>query len=402
MAGQILVTLDVLDGHGAAVGNNAAAAEARFKSLHARLSRLRGAFQGDAADAFDRSFAQWSGSAAQLGEALQNLGSFLKQAAAIVEETDARLAAGLGGGAGAGRAAGRVRATPDGLRTTAAHLRSEHQELNDKVDSVNTDVGTFEEAFQGRASTQFSENLGDWYQAVTGSMGTLEALIGFLETTADAMQQTDSGLGQMVGQMAIPGAAVAGAVGGGAVGGAVGSRRPRTSMRPPGYMPPPPSRSDPEVIRTHLADLRRQHEYLMNRRDLVARRIDWSRSEVAEGHTRLHDLRELRMTAIATGASPDVIARIDEQIGVQTVEIEEAEARHARLVDRLDDIDVRLDQIVDDHDALADQVGADPLGPEPLRIDGPLPVDGIPSPVPVEVPESANPALNVRPLGGTS
>jgi WXG100 family type VII secretion target len=93
---NILVSPEELRGHAAHVQGKASSAQADFAAMKAHLEALSGAFQGQAAQAFQQHWEAWHQSATNLIQSLESLGRFLQNSADTIEETDRSLASGLG------------------------------------------------------------------------------------------------------------------------------------------------------------------------------------------------------------------------------------------------------------------------------------------------------------------
>lgn len=96
MSGSILVSPEELRGHSTHVAGKAQAAQSDFAAMKAHLEALSGAFQGQAAQAFQQHWEAWHQSAQSLVQSLESLGAFLRNAADTIEETDRGLASRLG------------------------------------------------------------------------------------------------------------------------------------------------------------------------------------------------------------------------------------------------------------------------------------------------------------------
>ena len=95
MSGNLVFGPEEIRGHAAQVNSRAQAAQADFASMKAQLESISGAFQGQAAQAFQQHWEQWHQGATNLIQALEGLGQFLQVTADTAEQTDQQLASGL-------------------------------------------------------------------------------------------------------------------------------------------------------------------------------------------------------------------------------------------------------------------------------------------------------------------
>ena len=73
------------------------AAQSQMNSLRSHLSNLAESFTGQAANAFNDAFSEWSNGSNRMLEGLTALGNFLANAADIIEQTDVEIAQQLKG-----------------------------------------------------------------------------------------------------------------------------------------------------------------------------------------------------------------------------------------------------------------------------------------------------------------
>jgi WXG100 family type VII secretion target len=76
--------------------DRAATAQEQFAATRTRLTELGGSFKGRTADAFDRTFEEWRQSADKILQSLNDLSTFLDNAANTIEDTDQQIASQLG------------------------------------------------------------------------------------------------------------------------------------------------------------------------------------------------------------------------------------------------------------------------------------------------------------------
>ncbi len=79
------------------VQNESTEAKEQMARLHGRLANLGNSFTGQTAIAFESEFNAWKTSADQMLDNLNELGTFLHNAANSIEELDAQIASSLGG-----------------------------------------------------------------------------------------------------------------------------------------------------------------------------------------------------------------------------------------------------------------------------------------------------------------
>lgn len=77
------------------VQNEAQAATDQMNNLRGRLNSLTDSFTGQTQQAFDDAFNEWKTRADQMLKGLENLGTFLNNAADTIERTDTEIASQL-------------------------------------------------------------------------------------------------------------------------------------------------------------------------------------------------------------------------------------------------------------------------------------------------------------------
>ena len=79
------------------IKTEATAATDQMNSLRDYLTNLANSFTGQAATAFENTFADWKEGSDQMLQGLEDLGEFLNQAATAIEDTDTQIASQLNG-----------------------------------------------------------------------------------------------------------------------------------------------------------------------------------------------------------------------------------------------------------------------------------------------------------------
>jgi len=95
---------------------------------------------------------------------------------------------------------GSILATPEELRGHASTVRSKAQQAQGDFTAMRAQLESLASSFQGQAAQAFQQHWEQWHTGATQLIQGLEGLGGFLQTSADAIEDTDrqlaSGLGQ--------------------------------------------------------------------------------------------------------------------------------------------------------------------------------------------------------------
>lgn len=96
--------------------------------------------------------------------------------------------------------AGSILASPEELRSHASTVRSKAQQAQADFTAMKAQLEALASSFQGQAAQAFQQHWEQWHQGATGLIQGLEGLGGFLQTSADTMEQADQQLAAGLGQ----------------------------------------------------------------------------------------------------------------------------------------------------------------------------------------------------------
>ncbi|MFD5318990.1 WXG100 family type VII secretion target [Streptomyces sp. NPDC127098] len=85
--------------------------------------------------------------------------------------------------------------TYEEMRSAAQRLKTEYTNMDAKLDELRSFIeGLIEDGYSARSGRAFGESFTEFVNGAREMLGGLEGMGGFLETAADAMEETDSSL----------------------------------------------------------------------------------------------------------------------------------------------------------------------------------------------------------------
>ena len=92
--------------------------------------------------------------------------------------------------------AANISVTPDQLRQESSHVVTKAGDARSEFATLRTRLQGLEAMFTGEAQDRFQDRYVEWDQHANGLVDALEGLGKFLETAANAIEETDKQLAQ--------------------------------------------------------------------------------------------------------------------------------------------------------------------------------------------------------------